>query len=749
MATPTKWGSEFLVNTITNGFQDSPTITKLADGRFLAAWTTDEGAPDGSLGGIDAQIFNADGSKSGAEFLVNTTTTSVQRDAATTGLSDGRFIVTWTDSSGIDSDVRGQTFNSDGTKSGDEFIVNAQTADKQGASTITALSSEGRFVATWQTLNASGFDIHAQVFEADGTISGSEQLVNTSTLNNQVAPAVAALSNGRFVVVWDDQIAQQDHDIHAQIFNSNGSKWGGTTEFAVTAAATYDTEPSVTALANGGFIVSWSKRGGGGFDIKAQVFDANGDTSGADFLINTTTTGHQTQSTLAGLPDGRFVAAWRDSSQTGGDASGDAIRARVFNADGSNPGAEFLVNTTTTSDQSEPSITVLADGRFVIGWIDLSATGGDQSNTAVRAQIFDPRESAVQLYGTDLNDQSVGTKFNDLLKGAGGADHLAGGAGPDTLGGQEGDDTLIGGLDNDTIAGGNGDDTAMFSQGLDKYTVSEMGNQIVVSGPDGVDILTDIEHLQFADGTVHVNDGNPLFATLYYMSENLDVFHAGANALDHFNTTGWHEGRDPNRWLDTSGYLAVNKDVAAAGINPLEHYHQSGWHEGRDPSAEFDTALYLINNSDVAAAGMDPLQHFLQFGSNEGRIAYVAIGPVANGFDAQWYLFNNPDVVAAGVDPLFHYNTVGWHEGRNPNAYFDTAGYLAHNPDVAAAGINPLQHYETIGWKEGRDPASYFDTNKYLAANPDVAAAHIDPLDHFLQYGIYEGRAPMSDGVWS
>ena len=103
----------------------------------------------------------------------------------------------------------------------------------------------------------------------------------------------------------------------------------------------------------------------------------------------------------------------------------------------------------------------------------------------------------------------------------------------------------------------------------------------------------------------------------------------------HFNTSGFHEGRDPNAFFDTSGYLAVNQDVAASGVNPLDHYHQVGWKQGRDPCRNFDTTLYLINNPDVAAAGIDPLEHFLQFGQSEGRQAYAAIGQsIVGGFDA-------------------------------------------------------------------------------------------------------------------
>ena len=71
---------------------------------------------------------------------------------------------------------------------------------------------------------------------------------------------------------------------------------------------------------------------------------------------------------------------------------------------------------------------------------------------------------------------------------------------------------------------------------------------------------------------------------------------AGVDPLAHFNTFGWHEGRNPNAWFDTAGYLAHYADVAAAGVNPLEHYEQFGWKEGRDPSAGFDTLGYLAAN---------------------------------------------------------------------------------------------------------------------------------------------------------
>ena len=62
----------------------------------------------------------------------------------------------------------------------------------------------------------------------------------------------------------------------------------------------------------------------------------------------------------------------------------------TINLSGAMPiGAEFLINTTTTGDQSQPTITSLASGGFVVSWTDDSGQGGDTSNYGIKAQIFD------------------------------------------------------------------------------------------------------------------------------------------------------------------------------------------------------------------------------------------------------------------------------------------------------------------------------------------------------------------------
>ncbi len=172
------------------------------------------------------------------------------------------------------------------------------------------------------------------------------------------------------------------------------------------------------------------------------------------------------------------------------------------------------------------------------------------------------------------------------------------------------------------IDGGTGKDTVTFDFALTQATVSYVDSKLVVEGAGTKTVLTGIERFVFNDGTVENADGNPLVDDLFYYTHNHDVWAARADADLHYAVFGWHEGRDPNAFFNTTGYLDTYADVKAAGVNPLTHYDTFGWKEGRDPSTAFDTGDYLAHYGDVAAAKVDPLAHFLLFGLQEGRTAF-------------------------------------------------------------------------------------------------------------------------------
>lgn len=272
------------------------------------------------------------------------------------------------------------------------------------------------------------------------------------------------------------------------------------------------------------------------------------------------------------------------------------------------------------------------------------------------------------------------------------------------------------------------------SYGADQFSLADDGN--------GGTVLT----------TTHVLNAYPDFDAAYYLAHNPDVAKAGADALQHYLTFGWKEGRDPSAYFSTNWYLAHNPDVAKAGVDPLLHFEYNGWQEGRDPGPNFSLSKYLAANPDVKAAGIDPLQQFLTVGQAQGRVAYAVAAPTDPLVDSAWYLAQHPDVAASGEDASANYHRIGWKLGYNPDQFFDTKYYLKMNPDVAAAGVDPLTHFDFSGWKEGRQPSLAFNGDKYLANNPDVAAVKVDPLLHYMMNGRAEGRmafinAPQATGT--
>ena len=92
-ATGVAQGSEFRVNTYTTSNQRSPAVAMDADGDFVVTW---QGyGQDDSVYGIYGQRYNAAGMAQGSEFVVNTYTNGGQFSPSVAMDADGDFVVTW------------------------------------------------------------------------------------------------------------------------------------------------------------------------------------------------------------------------------------------------------------------------------------------------------------------------------------------------------------------------------------------------------------------------------------------------------------------------------------------------------------------------------------------------------------------------------------------------------------------------------------------------------------------------------
>jgi hypothetical protein len=204
---------------------------------------------------------------------------------------------------------------------------------------------------------------------------GGEVLVSRTAGANSSDPSITHLKDGGFVVSWYGfNPGNSTYSIHGQRYQADGRALGS--EFMVnTTVAGARVNPSITALNDGGFIVIWNGEGynqGGGYDIYGQRYLADGTRQGSEFLINTTATGAQSDPKITTLHGGGFVVAWVTTNPldltTG-------VSAQIYRADGSKLGTEFAVNNSqeqwdhTFFDEFNPTLTALSDGGFALTWV--------------------------------------------------------------------------------------------------------------------------------------------------------------------------------------------------------------------------------------------------------------------------------------------------------------------------------------------------------------------------------------------
>jgi hypothetical protein len=89
--------------------------------------------------------------------------------------------------------------------------------------------------------------------------------------------------------------------------------------------------------------------------------------AGAEFQVNTYSTGNQQGADIGTDAAGNFVVIWTGAGDQ--DGSGTGVFGQRFSAEGSQLGGEFQVNTYTTDDQGFQKVAVDTAGNFVVTWV--------------------------------------------------------------------------------------------------------------------------------------------------------------------------------------------------------------------------------------------------------------------------------------------------------------------------------------------------------------------------------------------
>lgn len=389
-------------------------VARSANGGFVLVWRGD----DGDQGGIFARLYDAQGRPRGAEFAINNTTLSVQKDPAVAINASGEFVVAWASQSVTtgSAEIIARHYAADGNPITGEVQANLATDGFQAAPAV-GIAGNGDYLVAWQNFsNASSNDIFARRFSAAGAAQTGDLAVNETLPDSQENAAVSLAANGSGVIAWTSY--SQDaggSGVFQRRISAAGAFLTGETVLNTANSPLLESRPSVSLAADGSLCAAWQAQFVDDIQIALRRFAADGTPVGAEVAA----------SSGADIKSFAHVAADADGdcllqySAEDGDVA-DALYVRLFDK-----------NQMPLTDQLSFSTAALlggigadADGDAVVGWIengavlarrvvgpelvDLSATLTANSSSASPGGTVRYTASVNNLHSPDAGNAAIG-----------------------------------------------------------------------------------------------------------------------------------------------------------------------------------------------------------------------------------------------------------------------------------------------------------------------------------------------------
>lgn len=346
------YGSAFIANTFTSGFQNLRSIASCANGDSVFLWidnargnglftrrysvggipsqrderlidpagvpaggigcfATTRNASDGSGDGVYVGIYDRAGNVVIPEFRANEIISGSQTGARVAINASGRFAVTWVDQP--TKTIYVKLFQPNGTA-----VAPAQAVFSSGAVVTdphVAINGQGAFVVTWDVFaTSSDIDVYCRRYSSTGFAVAPAFRANTTTAGRQMVPEPAISLAGDFWVIWGSQVAlgpPANWGIVGRHFSASSIALSG--EIQIATSVGLDTLiPSVGMAANGNFMVSWSDNNqpSGMGQVLGRRYSSNGTALTLPFLVASATTQFNEQPLVAMDADGNATIAW-------------------------------------------------------------------------------------------------------------------------------------------------------------------------------------------------------------------------------------------------------------------------------------------------------------------------------------------------------------------------------------------------------------------------------------------------------
>lgn len=310
------------------------------------------------------------------------------------------------------TDAASFTLNADGSFS---YTPNSQT----GVDAFTYVADDGVETSAPVTVR---LDMQPTT---GGFVGDVEELALTSSSNERTlttsgGQAVAALPDGRYVVVYTEDVGGGDLDVYAQRYQADGTLVGGRLDVGVFLTGTQH-EASVSAKTtalypNGLFTVAYTDTHLGSSDVyvASYRFDTGAAISNAT-LVNTNG-GDQSDVAIDHLAGGHFAAVRAQENLVGAASTNSQIVLDLY----PNTGLTMLQSELAVSDVTDgqthtrPSVTSTSDGGFAVVWE--STNSGSTIHYRKYDAAGNPETAIISLASGNVRDSGIAQGTNgDLL----------------------------------------------------------------------------------------------------------------------------------------------------------------------------------------------------------------------------------------------------------------------------------------------------------------------------------------------
>lgn len=380
-------GPEYLVNTISSGYEATPHIAVDGSNQTLIVWTSENRLSDVGPA-IKGQFYNQFGEAVGPEKTLVDADQNIARipeqndypHIAMTMWDDGAFALAWSETGAPISDTHNdynlvlQFFNNDGSPTGEPVTV-ANTDDKEA---LPALAhNDTGLVIAWQTFPTTrGKPINSRTlsfrrYSKSGNVTNSGVTVpQPMPLTNLGAiPAVALNTDNAVFLVWGADMqgkktgeeTSPHYAIRGALFAANDNPIGETsTLFSITDVGSYPSDVHAGTLNENHFIAAWDSGDYGSRDPMARSVSLTG--------VLGSVMGQQTQednaiSAIAKGKDGNAFIVWNRN----GGYNDKTLYTQQLTVNGLIGGPQ-QVSTYTTPEENHVALATNSNDSLIVTW---------------------------------------------------------------------------------------------------------------------------------------------------------------------------------------------------------------------------------------------------------------------------------------------------------------------------------------------------------------------------------------------